>query len=450
MDTMLRHALFLVGTLSCALALTACPSTGGGAGGGNGQDGSARAAINAASCSYRDVSAAVSLVPENGMVSVPQGSCSWSTTLIITKGLELIGAGAGISIITSNVPVPDFDYCETAIICYRPLSYAANQQFRVSGFTFNGGWTPGGGGGSGCVGIVRDSFSGDGANVLTKVRIDHNTFSGCGNTARPQRAIITDALTFGVIDHNTFTGNMKEFDSEIGDGAGWPSTLLSVGDSGPAITPGGPNSMYFEDNMITHFHNEQVLTSSGQGGRYVYRYNVVNTDQAGAAGQHLDAHGTLGTNRGTPSVEVYRNVFMVHSTAFQLLDQRGGTGRIFQNRVIKASSDIELQLREEDTGSYPLLDQITDTFYWGNTYGPTTGFENVITPIVSQGGAYVQVDRDYFTPPTGTEGARPGTCTVNTYYATSDTDKLFKCTAPDTWTLSYVPYTYPHPLQSRW
>lgn len=446
MDTMFRHTLFFAGALSGALALTACPSTGG----GDGQDGSARPVINAASCSYSDVSAAVSLTPDNGVVFVPHGSCSWSTTLIITKGLELIGAGAGVSIITSNVPVLDFDYCVTSIICYKPLSYAANQRFRVRGFTFNGGWTSGGGGGSGCVAVVRDSFSGDGANVLTKVRIDHNTFNGCGNTARAQRAIITDALTFGVIDHNTFTGNLKEFDSEIGDGAGWPSTLLSLGDSGPAITLGGQNAMYFEDNTITHLHDEGLLTSGGQGGRYVYRYNVVNTDQAGATRQHLDAHGTLGTNRGTPSLEVYRNVFMVHFTAFQLLDQRGGTGRIFQNRVIKSSSDIELQLREEDTGIYPLLDQITDTFYWGNTYGPTTGLEKAIMPIVSQGGDYVQLDQDYFTPPTGTEAVRPGTCAVNTYYATSDTDKLFKCTAHDKWTLYYMPYTYPHPLQSQW
>jgi hypothetical protein len=25
---------------------------------------------------------------------------------------------------------------------------------------------------------------------------------------------------------------------------------------------------------------------------------------------------------------------------------------------------------------------------------------------------------------------------------------LYKCTAPNTWTLYYTPYTYPHPLQT--
>ena len=57
----------------------------------------------------------------------------------------------------------------------------------------------------------------------------------------------------------------------------------------------------------------------------------------------------------------------------------------------------------------------------------------------------------------GTLANRPTTCTTEAgYWATDqgnwnqsgsgDQGELFVCTAPDTWTLHYTPYTYPHPL----
>lgn len=57
----------------------------------------------------------------------------------------------------------------------------------------------------------------------------------------------------------------------------------------------------------------------------------------------------------------------------------------------------------------------------------------------------------------GTLANRPTTCTINTAYWATDQGswnqvsggsqgQLYFCTAPNTWTLSYTPYTYPHPL----
>jgi hypothetical protein len=60
----------------------------------------------------------------------------------------------------------------------------------------------------------------------------------------------------------------------------------------------------------------------------------------------------------------------------------------------------------------------------------------------------------------GPIGARPATCTVGVAYWATDqgswntklpantSGQLYKCTSPNTWSLYYVPYTYPHPLQS--
>ena len=60
---------------------------------------------------------------------------------------------------------------------------------------------------------------------------------------------------------------------------------------------------------------------------------------------------------------------------------------------------------------------------------------------------------------TGTFANRPASCTANStaypagnspgvgYWAT-DQNTLYVCTATNTWTVYYKPYTYPHPLQS--
>ena len=60
----------------------------------------------------------------------------------------------------------------------------------------------------------------------------------------------------------------------------------------------------------------------------------------------------------------------------------------------------------------------------------------------------------------GTLSNRPTSCTLGVAYFATDQGnwnssgngfgqgQLFKCTAPNTWTLGYTPYTYPHPLAS--
>lgn len=58
-------------------------------------------------------------------------------------------------------------------------------------------------------------------------------------------------------------------------------------------------------------------------------------------------------------------------------------------------------MREEGTGTYPLQDQVTASYYWANTYGSSTGLENAAEPFVLSGSStnYIQLGRDYWTEP---------------------------------------------------
>jgi hypothetical protein len=46
----------------------------------------------------------------------------------------------------------------------------------------------------------------------------------------------------------------------------------------------------------------------------------------------------------------------------------------------------------------------------------------------------------------GLLSSRPSTCTAKVAYWATDTNTLYQCSSPNTWTAYYTPYTYPHPL----
>jgi hypothetical protein len=102
--------------------------------------------------------------------------------------------------------------------------------------------------------------------------------------------------------------------------------------------------------------------------------------------------------------------------------------------------------------------QIHNSFFFNNTasgqqqkpsYTQTSGGSCGSAPPWGDA-AYIQQNREYWLPTSGPESSLPSTCKAdgNTYYGTTDTDKIFECTATNTWTLIYQPYTYPHPLRS--
>lgn len=111
---------------------------------------------------------------------------------------------------------------------------------------------------------------------------------------------------------------------------------------------------------------------------------------------------------------------------------------------------------------------LTPIYVWNNTFTPAGGYSG--PALVGVSAAQIADNRDYFqqfgtnAEPgsfNGTAGvgqgllsARPSTCSNANYpgsypgpgYWATDTNTLYVCTATNTWTAYYTPYTYPHPL----
>jgi hypothetical protein len=109
--------------------------------------------------------------------------------------------------------------------------------------------------------------------------------------------------------------------------------------------------------------------------------------------------------------------------------------------------------------------KLEPVYEWLDTFTPAPGYSGVAV----QYGNQVNANRDYFLYDSsfdGTSGVgsgplsvRPSACTPNStvypaanspgvgYWAT-DQNVLYVCTAINTWTSYYTPYTYPHPLVS--
>jgi hypothetical protein len=115
------------------------------------------------------------------------------------------------------------------------------------------------------------------------------------------------------------------------------------------------------------------------------------------------------------------------------------------------------------TGTVAWPHQVLAPVYeWANAYSPVPSNPSTLWGQPQPG--LVLANRDYYLGTTdagapisfnGTVGvgagllsARPATCTTGVAYWATDEQKLYRATATNTWTLFYVPYVYPHPLQS--
>lgn len=435
------------------------------------------ATITAASCSATNIQTAINAASDGDTVTVPSGNCSWTTSVTMpnTKGLILQGAGAGRTNITMG---------GNQLILQ---TSAARRPVRITGFSF-----------------IKNSGTRWDVQITGTApnwRIDHNTFNA-GNIAGGYQVRVgqddcnIDSYTYGLIDNNNFTN--RNFVTSIF--MEWPrgtSDSVACGDwvwSQPARR-GTAQALYIEDNTFSDAPGaaaSQVIDCRW-GCMYVLRYNAISNPW-------ISTHSGC-TNQGRDPIwqEIYNNTFTQPGTPYggNQIEMRSTSGVIFGNIAsspirFAISIDHERSYRSDCTGPYggradgtrpwdmnisgqvawramgqpgwgpPQATDMTNStfagvFAWGNLNGG-----NVVNLSVANNNGntstHVKPRREYFNSadiPSGSLSARPASCTASPegrsiYRATdkhSSGVSLYICSAPNTWTLHYEPYTYPHPLQ---
>jgi len=150
------------------------------------------------SVSYADVNYCVNIAASaEDIVNVPSGNATWNTTLFISRAVQLIGAGAGNTVIKGSA---------SPYINYSPSSenWSGNYFFRISGFTFDMG-----GSGQG-IEINAECAT----TAQTRIRIDHNRFYNSSSAA----GAIENFGARGVIDNNIF--GTLDYPLRVGWGVG--------------------------------------------------------------------------------------------------------------------------------------------------------------------------------------------------------------------------------------
>ena len=402
----------------------------------------------AASCSYADVVAAIGLATSGDTVTVPAGAATWASQLVVTKGLNIIAAGIGQTVITNGWTPALADWTnnnqDSFLIRYNPSDMASNHPFRMNGFDIN------------CSATCNGIFIGYGNTTSVannKIRIDHNRIV---NTRRP---IQVHGNFYGVADNNIFSCSATAIGHYGRQAASWTYFDFNFGSA---------NQFYFEDNTI----DSPYLSHGGYGGRYCLRHNVWTATTSANIYPMCDFHGNQpGEIYAEMGVEIYENTFILGSRSGGMFDGRGGKSLIYNNNVTTTGS-ISSKWREENNDNIALVPKnvisgqpqhVSDSYAWANTKNGTTAIVPYIGGTVDYGGSIGLVPQfnvdcwKQVTPFTGADGVGVGTLAqrptsglaVGVGYWATDTQTLYRATSATAWQAYYTPYAYPHPLRDE-
>lgn len=371
------------------------------------------AATNSAvSASLSDVQAALNAASPGDTVLVPAGTVTWSNTLVISKQINLIGAGTNATFITSASP-------NNFLI---DVNLTSGSSFRISGINLNLNWTSGGGGIDVMAKVYQPFY-----NDINGFRIDHCIFANCyynyGSFAA--RPIQLSGRTWGCIDHCRFTDNVISISTE---GCPWSPSTYPNGPNGdldlsympaPYYRLGSTNTVVVEDCVFSTTANMGsphvfALMDSRWTATYVFRHNTIS-DSNGYLSDCLDLHGNQ-DGHGAICAEIYNNIVNATPSMWRFCHLRGGTDMVYSNTIIGAGS-ANIEMNEEETyrtdlacsqpscfpgfgpvdTSYPKHDQVTNSFFWANTLNGNTILPNENSGMFAAAPGWFQIGRDYWT-----------------------------------------------------
>lgn len=390
------------------------------------------ATITAASCSQSNVQSAINSAAVGDTVKVPAGSCTWSSSVSINKGITLLGAGATQTLITSGLG-------GSSLIL---MSLSSDVPVRVSGFFFDNVSYNSGGKASIYFGWnMNSSYS------VSSLRIDHNKFN------KGTKCVFTNGShIYGVIDHNEFVNCDGAVEAD-GDTKTWNDPIAA----------GTSKALFIEDNTFTVNNSavgwgEQEQIMHGHGNRTVIRYNTFNlAAYSNGSGLAMEAHGNgscysgnaTDDLRGMPIIEIYNNTISINHS-YRGIYIRGGSALIFNNTMTTLSGSLSaIQFAEEESiGGSPNVsncaksawaaeDQINNSFIWNNKLNGAA-----ITRVdlnYQNDPTFIQQGRDYFLHAPEASGGK------ETYTGRAGGAMTFSASGANAY-YPYASYTYPHPL----
>lgn len=426
-------------------------------------------------CSASAVQTAINAASEGDIIDVTcTGTVTWSSGITLSGGKTLRGGGVkGSSGTDGTFPlVINNTYSGEALFT---ITNANSQAInRVTGFKIQGSGTP--------TWIFHVVGSGVGTDGYGSFRIDNNFLNQPGYSSR---VIVTNGTTgkmTGLIDHNIHYYPKTASPLPYGNNTyenwyrGSSATCYGYDSLHRAVGHGTDDFVFWEDNYL---FNTTIETSSG-GGRAVVRYNEIASDYTDNSMVFFDGHGadTISQHAcGVVANEFYKNSVAGSNSYHQVVDMRGGKWMVHNNttqtgilqtneyRVSNPGSiewkacggtwccetprcDIQAPTASDFAACYPLPNQVQSTYVWNNLLNGSNMTPQATTSLVA---TYVALNRDYWMPTYGTEANLPATCTAgaNTFYGATDTGKLWNCDTTNHWTLTYTPYTYPHPLRGE-
>lgn len=373
------------------------------------------ATIIADSTSRTDVSNAITLASNGDIVQIPAGGDYWTSTLTVTKAIQLIGAGTNSTWITNLNNQTLIDWSVTV----------SNVVPRISGISFVRSNTCT----SATVKITGKSSSGLGTQI-NAFRVDHCYFKF------GQRQVWVTGWAYGVIDQNSFD-NLKI-------GVGITSDNYRAWQR--PIEFGTTNAVYIENNNFVRqsgasTDSEPIYVYPESGARMTLRFNTFDgTSRSSELAMFSEGHGNQNyitpadsDTRSTISTERYGNTMAAYKFG-RLFYLRGGQHLIYSNICTKVTTGtVVIRLTEEESWQtaffnplrtvWPAEDQITNSFFWANTLNGSALTESNIALQNAADATFIQQNRDWwFQAPNDTNGSPAG------IYA------------------AYAPLAYPHPL----
>ena len=362
-----------------------------------------------ASGSRDDIQAAVDMANTGDIIELPQGNFDFDGTVIVKKGIHIRGKGknktilrkvgngndkeymfrfqiyddsqaaiSGIKLIDTYGPYSEHDYNNETVGV--EMAYGC-KDFRIFDCEFEG---------FSYAGVVTREYNGSDPQITwwkTQGVIYDCRFINC----------YMPEVGYGVV---VYGANQKSWDEPSALGTDW--------------------FIFVEDN---YFSGCRHHVASGEGGRYVCRFNIMEQNRNSHA---IDAHGKPygdyldDGRRGTRAYEIYNNTIQnpwhvfYEDTAIGL---RGGTGVVFNNTIRDMYVGIELSADGcivYGPCSYPVPNQISQLYIWNNTF-ENMQRDDLYLFMHESFQQLIQEGRDYF---------------------------LYEMPY-------YAPYPYPHPLRNN-